>query len=640
LAAGLLFFLALTQAVVFRFKLAEAGNVMLFTQGLMVRPVKVFAIHFALTLLLPFYLFVALVLWCSALALASSFIRDFSLNWTAREGFLITLSALTWIHLYLWWSVPSTLWLLPALCRLPFWVLLPMILLAALAYPVRWAHRRGLGWRRGAALLGGWLLLWSLVPDAPSRLPRLLYPTRGGTDQAKVLIIGLDALWPDVGQPATAQWVGTSYANAYTVIPSTRLLWNILWGGDPLFYTVGHVVPALEEFDGAPRLSLVDAANRLGWKPRFYIDDGGTVGLVGRQLNFDDILMPAPGWENFVNSNLSGSFPIFAAWENWGRAFPTTNPWAPLDAGLREALRQGRGSKWVMFHSCLAHQPIYLNREELGSIPRWWTLTPGELEPYYIKSQVTPARAAGYDERRNPFRIYTIRMQAILKAWQPIWNGLAQDPDYRDATRILFSDHGERFWHVTDNVQLAGVHGYNLDPYEGRIMLKVAGPGFAATAGTPAKQETISVLSLRDGIARELSKGTPITPEALEKAYPVAPLRGQTLDLSLFTVEPAAYRHMTVSDLAQGTSIGPDGMWFTTYAKPASERAEEVSIGWGRGTELDVVKPLVAGGAHRYHYDGLVLKSIDTITEAAYTEEKARMKQALTVHPPEVSLGK
>ena len=632
LAAGLVFFLALTLLLLLRLEFGGAGLVVMFAQGLMVKAVKLFVARFVLTLLLPFYLMVALVLWCFALPLASALVPGFARDWTARDGFLLTLSALLWVHLLLWWAVPSTLWLIPGLRLLPFWAGLPLILAGALAYPVRWAWSRGLGRAKGPALVGGWLLLWSLVPYAPRHLPRLLTPARGGSDHAKVLLIGLDALREDVGQPATTRWVGTSYPNAYTVIPCTRLLWSILWGGDPLYYTVGHVIPAQEEVLGAPMLSLVDAADRLGWKPRFYIDDGGTIGLVGRAVNFDDVLEPAPGWENFINSNLSGSFPVFAAWENLGRAFPTTNPWAPLDAGLLEALRLGRGSKWVMFHSCLAHQPIFLNREELGSIHHWWTLTPGSLEPFYVLGQLTPALVSGYDPRRNPFTTYTIRMRAILKAWEPIWNGLARDPDYRDATRVLFSDHGERFYHATEQIQLAGTHGYNLDPYEARIMMKVAGPGFAATAGTAPDPATISVLSLRDGIAQAVLKDAPITPESLERAYPEAPLRAQTLDESQFTREPAAYRHMAVTDLINGVKIGPNGLWVSTYAKSAAERAEEVSVGWARGPRLDVIKPLVAGGAHRYRYEGLVLQGIDTISEAAYQSEKARVKQALAAH--------
>jgi hypothetical protein len=640
LAAGVAFFLLLALALFLRFKYAEAGITVFVGQSLLVKPVKMFILRFVLTLLLPFYLLTALVLWGLALAWGSAFIRGFSNTWRAREGFLLTFAALGWVHLYLWWEVPSTLWLIPGLRRLPFWILLPLLLVAVLAGPVRWARNRGLGWPRASGLVFGLLLLWALLPFAPNHIPRLLSPAKGGADQAKILIIGMDGLREDVGQAATTQWVGTNYTNAYTVIPATRLLWHILWGGDPLYYTVGHAPPALEEYSGAPMLPLVDAADRMGWKPRFYIDDGGTIGLAGRHLNFDDVLMPAPGWENFINSNLSGSFPIFAAWENWGRAFPTTNPWAPLDAGLREALRLGRGSKWVMFHSCLAHVPIFPRRDELARIPRWWTLTPEALEPYYAREQVSAQRAAHYDPRRDPFRIYTIRMEAIMKAWEPIWNGLARDPQYGGATRILFSDHGERFYHVTDEVRLGGVHGYNLDPWETRIMLKVAGPGFAAQPGTPAKLNTVSVLSIRDGIAHALRSGQVMTPDDLEKSYPVAPMRYQCLDLSFFTKEPAEYRVMPVSALVQSTGIGPDGIWFTQYEKSAEERAEDVTVAWGRGTQLEVIRPLKAGGAHRYLYDGFDLTSIKTITEDDYKEEKTKMKAALSAHSPAALFGK
>jgi hypothetical protein len=639
LGAGLLFFLVLSLALVLHFKFAEAGLALLVGQGFMAKPVVLFMIRFVLTLMLPFYLVAALALWVLSLALASAFRRGYSDTWTALEGFLLTLSALGWTHLYLWWQVPSTLWLLPGFRRLPFWLLLPLLLAVVLAYPLRWARGKGLGWPKASALVAGWLVLWSIPALAPEHLPRLLSPAKDGADQAKVVIIGLDALREDVGQAATRSWVGTAYSNSYTVIPATRLLWHILWGGDPLYYTVGHAPPAIEEYSGAPMLPLVDAAARQGWKPRFYIDDGGTIGLIGRHLAFDDVLMPAPGWENFVNSNLSASFPLFAAWENWGRAFPTTNPWAPLDAGLREALRLGRGSKWVMFHSCLAHVPIYPRREELARIPRWWTLCPYELEPYYVREQVTPARAAHYDIRRDPFHIYTYRMEAVLKAWEPIWNGLARDPQYQGATRILFSDHGERFYHVTSDIQLGGVHGYNLDPWETRNMLRMAGPGFDTPPGAPPRTDTISILSLRDAIARLLATGEPITPQEIERAYPVAPMRYQCVSLAYFTVEPAEYRLMQVESLIKGTGIAPGGIWFVRYQKPAEERAEDVTVAWGRGPHLEVVRPLKAGGAHRYIYDGFTLTAVNTISEDDYKAEKEKMKAALTAHSPAALLG-
>ncbi|GEM_PF-1239272 len=630
LLAGAFWALGLALVFLLRLKTAEAGLSVLLVTGFGAAPIRNFAVGFAFTLLIPFYMLAGMVLWGFTLALASAFRPRFSHDWSAREGFLLTLSALLGVHLLLWWQVPTTLWLLPGLRALPFFLLFPLLLALTLAFPVLWIRRQTLGWLRGALLAGAWVVAWSILPLAPAHLPRLLTQAKGGSDPAKVLIVGLDGLRGDVGQEATSTWKGTAYPRAYTVIPATRLLWHILWGGDPLMYTIGHAPPTLDELVGKTPLPIIDQAQAKGWKPRFYIDDGGTIGLAGKVANFDDVLMPAAGWENFVNSNMSASFPLFAAWENWGRAFPTTNPWAPLDAGLKEALRLGRGSKLVMFHSCLAHVPIFLDREELKEIPRWWTLAPGTLEPYYARQQVTPARAAAYDTRRDPFLSYTIRMRSILRAWEPIWNGLDQDPHYRGATRLLFSDHGERFHHVTDKVRLSGVHGYNLDPWEARIMLKVDGPGFEAKPGAPPVQATISVLSIRDGVAAALANGGGLDRQALERAYPRAPMRYQTMSMDLFTADPPGlFREMTVSSLVGRTAIGKDGIWFVANDSPAETRAEEVTVAWGEGERMTVIKPLKGGGALRYDYDGLALKAATRIPESDYAAAKTEVKAAL-----------
>jgi len=630
LLAGAVWAIGLALVFLLRLKTAEAGLNVLLVTGFGAAPIRAFATTFAFTLLLPFYMLAGFLLWGFTLALACAFRPRFSHDWSARDGFLLTLSALLGVHVVLWWQVPTTLWLLPGLRALPFILLFPLLFVSTLAFPVLWIRRQDLGWLRGGALVGAWIAAWSILPLAPAHLPRLLTQAKGGGDTAKVLIIGLDGLRGDLGQKAAASWKGTAYPHAYTVIPATRLLWHILWGGDPVFYTIGHAPPTLDELVGNTPLPIIDQASAKGWKPRFYIDDGGTIGLAGKIANFDDVLMPAAGWENFVNSNMSASFPLFAAWENWGRAFPTTNPWAPLDGGLKEALRLGRGSKLVMFHSCLAHVPIFLNREELKEIHRWWTLAPGTLEPYYARQQVTPARAAAYDSRRDPFLSYTIRMKSILRAWEPIWNRLDQDPQYRGATRILFSDHGERFHHVTENVRLSGVHGYNLDPWEARIMLKVDGPGFEARPGAPPAQPTISVLSIRDAVAAALAAGTSLDRATLERAYPRAPMRYQTMSMDLFTADPPGlFREMELSSLVTHTAIARDGIWFVADDLPAATRAEEVTLAWGEGEKMTVVKPLKAGGALRYEYDGLVLKTVTQIPESGYTEAKEEVKAAL-----------
>jgi hypothetical protein len=591
--------------------------------------VRAFVASFALTEVLPVYLGGGLLAWGLTLAWAAALRRPWPGPWGAAEGFAFTVSALLWVHLVLWWEVPGTLLLLPGLRSLPFWTAFPLLALGALAYPALWIRKHRLGWATGAALGSGWLCLWTLIPWSVAHLPRLAPAPKGGGDGARILVIGLDGLREDVGQAATGDFIGTPYPNAYTVIPATRLLWNILWGGDPLTYTVGGVAPGLEEFTRATPLALLEEAQRQGWKPRFYIDDGGTMGLVGRQVPLNDLLMPAPGWENFVNSNLSGSFPLFAAWENWSRAFPTTNPWAPLDGGLREALRLGRGSRWVMFHSCLGHAPIYLRRSELSQLPRWWTLKPGQLEPARQLPQLAPRSPLAGDVRMDPFLAYTLRMRAILKAWQPIWNALAEDPTYATATRILFSDHGERFYPSTGNLHLGGVHGYNLDPWEARVMLKIAGPGFAQGPG-PLNPATVSLLSLRDGFRQTLATGQAMDAASLEAAYPEAPLRLNGLDLGPLTSEPAIYRHLDVQTIAAGITLIPGGGWFTCYLKTAEERGEDVSVGWGRGSELEVFRPLKAGGAHRFRYEGFALRTVETISEEAFAREKSRIIEALS----------
>lgn len=630
LAAGLLVTILLLVSMVVRLRTAEAGLHAVLVSGFSLAPVKAFAIKFVLTLLVPFYLATALALWGMTLALLTAFRRGFSTTWRPLEGFLFTFSALLWGHLLLWWETPTALWLVPGVRALPFALIFVLLLTAVLLFPVRWIQRQGLGWAKGTALLGSLLVVWSILPLAPAQLPRLLTPAKGGEDAAQVLIIGLDGLREDVGQANTATWQGTSYNHAYTVIPATRLLWHILWGGDPLFYTIGHAPPTKAEVLGDTPLPIIDEAYAKGWKPRFYIDDGGTIGLTGKISNFDDVVMPAAGWENFVNSNLSAGFPLFAVWENWGRAFPTTNPWAPLDGGLKEALRLGRGAKLVMFHSCLGHQPIFLNREELAAIPRWWAKAPRTLEPYMARQQVTPARIARYDSARDPYLAYSIRMKSILKAWEPIWNGLEQDPQYRGATRILFSDHGERFYHVTDRVQLAGVHGYNLDPWEARIMLKINGPGFQAPPGAPANPATISVLSIRDAVAKAVKDDAPLSRTLLETSYPDAPLRYQTLTMDLLTEDPPGmFREMDVKDLTMQTGIAPGGIWFVAQDLTEAKRSEEVTVAWGSGEAMVVTKPLKAGGALVYRYDGYHLKSVDKVTEEAYSLAKEKVKQVL-----------
>lgn len=585
-------------------------------------PVRKFAIGFTFRILLPVYLIAGLMAWGLTWAPALWLDRPWARDWKGREALGFGFAGLLWAHLIYWWRVPTALWMMPGLRSLPFWIIFPILLLLALAYPLFWLSEQDHSTVKKAGLLGSWLLLWTAFAYLPGYLPRPLPVSRGGDQPCQVLMLGIDGLRSDTFLQEGRGLKGIPYRNSYTPIPATRLLWHILWGGDPLFYTVGHVAPAMEEYEHPHALTLLREAKLKDWKPRFYIDDGGTIGLAERVTDLDDTLMPAEGWENFVNSNLAVSFPLYAAWENWFKPFPTTNPWGSLDNGLKEALRLGRGSKWVMFHSCLAHQPIFLDREELAQTGKWWTLAPIKYRPASTKYDVTLEKGLHPDARTNPFLAYTIRMRSILRAWQPIWNQLGEDPSYKDAVKVLFSDHGERFQNVGPaGFQLQGVHGYNLDPWECRTTMLLAGPGFSTRMEGP-RDAGVSLLGLRDGIERMiLGKGT-FDAAFFESQYTTAPIRYHTLDRSLMADEPAKYRQMDMKALMTDNYIAEKGVWLTVYKQPAADRAKEVSVGEGKGAELWIYKPLVDGGAHVYHYKGYELLELNKIDEETFNAKK------------------
>ncbi len=628
---GPLFLLLLLILAYLHIRLAKAGIGGWIQESLGYKPIKTFGIQYALRILIPIYFAAGITAWLSTLFPGLLTRQNWIKEWKGREVSAFGFSALLWMHLVLWWQVPTTLWTLPGLRNVPFWLLLPLLASLALAYPLTWLiHQKTSGYLRRATTLACWIVLWSSLAYAPQWLPRVKPMSRGGEQPCKVLFLGVDGLRSDTFLARSGSFKGIRYENAYTVIPATRMLWHILWGGDPMTYTIGHVAPSTEEFEHPHDLTLLRDAKAKGWKPRFYIDDGGTIGTVGRHMDFDDVLMPATGWENFVNSNLAASFPLYAVWENWFKPFPTTNPWASMDEGLKEALRLGRGSGWVMFHTCLAHEPIFLTRQELQSTGRWWTLAPMNYEPIVHIGQVTNKDIARPDPRTNPFKSYEIRMASILKAWEPIWNALDQDPQYKGATRALFSDHGERFHNVTNGFQLQGAHGFNLDPWECRVAMLMAGPGFTDKVDPKPREGTISLLGLRDGVRRLLSDQGSFDSAFFEGCETIAPIRYHTLATSAFGEDPVKFRSEPEKNLAISTYIAPGGIWFTKYDKSAVERAKDASVAFAKGPDLHLFKPLVGGGAKAFHYRKYEFISVLDIDEKSFENEKRNVESLLT----------
>lgn len=587
---------------------------------------RAFAWKLFFTEVLPLYLLCGVVLWCLTLLWAGlpwTLGRDWWARWTGWRAGGLTAVSLGWIHLILWWEVPTTLWLMPGLNRIPLGPLFAAFTLGLMAGA--WAFIRNAARpARVLATLAGWFLIWTAFAQAPQWLATVHPKAEPSTVPVKVLMVGLDGLRDDTAYEAgLPTFKGTRYPNAYTCIPATRLLYSILWGGDPEHYSTGHAFPSFEEMEGKFPFETVLLARAKGLKPRFFIDDGGTIGLAGRGDIFDAVEMPARGWENFVNSNLAPHLPLYASWLNVLRVFPTTTPWTPLDAGIHQALDHGRGSGWVMYHSCLAHLPIFLTRDELQEIPGWWRVPAVGYRPFSTWAMIDDKAAAAWDARTDPFKAYGIRMRHILDAWKGVWNQLDQDPNYRDAVKILFSDHGERFYHVTDTIRLQGVHGFDIDPWEGRIPFLVWNPRSPVMA--KGSEEAVSLLDLRRTLFHHLIEDKPfsVDPTPGHRAF----IRYHTIN-GLFLREPAKeYRQFSSEGVIKGLAFGPDGVWALQYEKPASERNKDVAVAEATRDVLTVYKPLKAGGAHKLVYKGYVRQESVEITEDAFQKVKQEIEK-------------
>jgi hypothetical protein len=588
--------------------------------------------NFAFTLLLkevlPLYLGAGIFLWLLSLAVGALLDwiwgGQWRRTWTFGAAFGITLAAFAWIHLVLWWRVPTTLWVLPGVQHLPFILGLPLLALLVLVPLGRFAHRQ---WdRRAWLLVPCWLLLWTLLAHAPLLLGRQVSSVPRGDRPVQALLLGVDGLRPEEaeGQGLKA-FSGTRYPHAYTMIPATRLFYSMLWGGDPAQYSIAHVTPSEDEVQGKLRYTLLEAYKAKGLKSRFYIDDGGTIGLTHRtEAILDETAMPAAGWENFVNSNLAVHLPFYASWLDALRIFPSTNPWTSLDTGLRASIERGRGADLVMFHSCLLHQPIFLSREELKDLPRWWTLRPLDLRPIAGLGMVRPQDASNTDPRRDPLLAYRIRVRHLLAAWRPLWEGLERDPDYAQATRVLFSDHGERFYHATPSLRLQGIHGFDLDPWELRIPFLVAGPSFE---NAEASGKAVGMLELRDALAEKLLNQRPIRPESFG-ARPFVPVRYHALKTDFLRAEPEGVKYLSLDPktIIFGSKLMPGGAWIMRYQASLEERQKGVSLAKATGNHLDVYKPLEGGGAHHLVYEGFAIKAIQTIDEATFIKAKREIE--------------
>jgi len=599
----------------------------LMEKGFTVVAIQQFFLKAALTEILPLYAGTAFIQSLLGLLLLKSPLfqsGDWD-RWSLRHGFWVSLGFGLATHTWLWWEVPTTLRLLPGINLLPLGLgLVVVTLLTGLCFWQGLTFSQTPRWRKMLSL-GIWAACAWATLLVPKQLAKAGLESGPVGHPARVVMVSIDGLRQDTAfQEGLQDFRGFQVQNGYTAIPATRVMWSILWGGDPGHYSVGNLLPAQEEFEGNYPFTLLETAKAQGLKARFYIDDGGTIALADRNQAFDQALTPARGWENFLNSNAEVHFPLFAVWLDALRVFPSTTPWTPLDLGLKTALNLGRGSDWVMYHSCLAHQPIYLTRKELGNIPRWWALPARRMSPYW--SYPSPGAIASWRPEYGPFLAYQIRIRSLLSAWREVWNGLPGDRDYGQALRIMFTDHGERFYHWMEepDIQMGGSHGYNLDPWEARIPMVFDGPGIQ-----PGRDgdHALSLLEVRDAVARRLLRQEPPNLQAmLAKDY--APLRMHAIGRDMFQAEEVEYRDLSTEEIASKAVVLPDGVWLVKYGSTEAEREKDLTVAEARGRILKVWRPMKKGGARRIDYDGYRMTGYEDVDEVSFQAARKRIFKA------------
>lgn len=606
----------------------------LIKSGLSTAPVRQFLWNILCFEIIPLYLSAMLLLWMLlplALMILPTF-RSWVQEWTLAEGFLGCIALMGALHLGLWWQVPSTLWVLTWLNRLPFWALFP-VMAALMIGPFACLMWRRVGLPKSITASAFALALGFAASYIPAAFKPQWKPRPTG-HEARLVMLAIDGLRRDTAEKCGMDRLeGLVVPCVYSPIPATRMLYSLLWGGDPDRYTSSLVVPEIDEILGKVRYPVLDDWSARGLKVRFYIDDAGTIGLNGRDTHLDDMGMPAPGWESFLDSNFSANLPFYASWLSVLRNFPGTHPWSQPAEGLIQALERGRGSDWFMYHCCLTHQPIYLTRKEMHTLGRWWTLKPRQLRPIGGGKGCTPDVEKQWDSRQDPLKAYEIRVKSLMDAWVPIINSLSTDGNYQKACRVFFSDHGEHFFSLTKQIRISGLHGFFQDPWELKVPFVLMGHGIEQGR---LDIKPRSLLLIKNLIQEAMKGNDQLIKRVQSHLKPAGKLhfRLATQDIAQFIPVGYEYKTTTFNHYLGATFFLPGGIWGIASRQDNPKTQIDFSVAILDEDELlNAYRPLKKGGAQKLIYAGENLIREFVVDEKEYQTVQQQVMEAIKTRP-------
>ena len=188
-----------------------AGLGSLITEGLSSTYGKRFALQPACYAeIAPLLLVGELFSWLAALAAGTLVLdRTWRSGWTWAQGFVLSLAGLVWIHWVYWWEVPTALWVIPGLSRLPILVALLLLLGLAVGLAYLGLRRVGRGQSWGRLRRLGVLLIcltaWGGLAELPLWLAQRTHPHAPSGHPVKALFLGIDGMRGDFRDPTGVQ---------------------------------------------------------------------------------------------------------------------------------------------------------------------------------------------------------------------------------------------------------------------------------------------------------------------------------------------------------------------------------------------------------------------------------------------------
>jgi hypothetical protein len=344
------------------------------------------------------------------------------------------------------------------------------------------------------------------------------------------------------------------------------------------------------------------------------------------------VLEPDGGWKYWFTLGFGTCWPVYSWGQNYLSPVETTNAWCDTKAYYRDLDRQLQNHDWVSSHNCELHAPITLRFEELRAFTgwRWLAHSARAYKAYSGVDELLRDKGARIGSRADASKHFQIRSRFLLQRLKPF---LARwEQRYPNLSGVVTSDHGEDFLSISDEKgrvlsHFSGIHGFNLSPDTIRIPMLP----FGQTTSALHAGEVFSWLDLREAIRTWLAGGHALrfigTQEGrsiqmptiravhLEKKKREEEARARLASTHASDAIPGSGNTTASasapdtagihpSEILQGTTFLPNGIWFCDDPSPESMARTPMSGAIIQGQRIITYNPEEGGVYSRKDFVG------------------------------------